>query len=321
MMETNNLLILFIIGYGRSGSTLLDRMLGLIDGFQSCGEIFVLWRRLLDHREPCSCGNFIEKCSFWKSVLEKSFSFSEEDFTDLKNFAQLFYSTVNKKNFFNLYFPGLRTKRFNIKLERLKKTIKDLYTTIAQVSNAKVVIDSSKYPLYALFLSEINTLDLRFIHLIRDSRAVVYSHIRKKFVPQIGYTATKNPFLTAISWNFNNLVAEKLKEKHKYVALQYEEFVTHPKESLLRILDSLDILKDANIEREKISSIFKEGNKIFLKKNHIIAGNAMRFKEGEIEIRVDEEWKVRPPLIYKLSTTFLTFPILRRYHYRLCPKR
>ena len=42
MNETNDVprtKVLFIGGYGRSGSTLLDRLLGQIDGFVSVGEV------------------------------------------------------------------------------------------------------------------------------------------------------------------------------------------------------------------------------------------------------------------------------------------
>ena len=36
--------ILFIAGIGRSGSTLLSRMLAQIDGFQAVGELHHLWQ-------------------------------------------------------------------------------------------------------------------------------------------------------------------------------------------------------------------------------------------------------------------------------------
>jgi len=40
----NNLLVLYVVGYVRSGSTMLYRLLGSIDVFHSCGKIFELGR-------------------------------------------------------------------------------------------------------------------------------------------------------------------------------------------------------------------------------------------------------------------------------------
>ena len=47
--------VLFVGGFGRSGSTLLDNVLGQVDGFASCGEISYLWDRGLEQDRLCSC--------------------------------------------------------------------------------------------------------------------------------------------------------------------------------------------------------------------------------------------------------------------------
>ena len=45
--------VLYIAGSGRSGSTILDRTLGQVDGFFSAGELCNLWGRgLLARRGP-----------------------------------------------------------------------------------------------------------------------------------------------------------------------------------------------------------------------------------------------------------------------------
>ena len=52
------------------------------------------------------------------------------------------------------------------------------YAAIAQVSGRRVVIDSSKHASLAFCLSTSPALDLRVVHVIRDSRAVAYSWSR-----------------------------------------------------------------------------------------------------------------------------------------------
>lgn len=62
--------ILYIAGYGRSGSSVLSRMLGYADGFVSVGEF---WRVRGEVRDGgmCSCGSRIADCRFWSGVIPK----------------------------------------------------------------------------------------------------------------------------------------------------------------------------------------------------------------------------------------------------------
>ncbi len=312
----NKPIVVYVVGYGRSGSTLLDRLLGSVDGFHSCGEIFVLWRRALDQSKRCSCGELVKNCCFWNSVLEKSFEGVLND-DIIRQFAVLFYSTVNKRNLFNLCFPSVRSKAFQSRLENVRAVISRVYCAIAEVSGARIIVDSSKYPLYACFLSEADAVDLRLVHLVRDSRPVVFSCIRKKFVPEIGYTATKNPFGTALAWNLHNFLAERLQQKHKYVRVHYEELASNLRKMIIHIFEALDLFEDVGLERDRALASFKDENRVVLGRGHLVAGNAMRFKYGEMEIKLDEEWKKSLPLLYKVTTTLITAPFLKKYGYSL----
>jgi len=48
--------VLYILGWGRSGSTVLGNILGEIDGFFSAGELHYLWERSLVEGRACGCG-------------------------------------------------------------------------------------------------------------------------------------------------------------------------------------------------------------------------------------------------------------------------
>jgi len=310
--------VLYVVGYGRSGSTLLDRLLGSVDGFYSCGEIFELYRRVLNHRAPCSCGQHAEECPFWGDVLEKTFENTENGLgISVKNFADFFYSTINKRNFGHLLFPRLRSRDFRMRVANIETIIRRLYHAIAEVSGARVIVDSSKDRFYAWFLSEIGAVDLHLVHLVRDSRAVVYSHIRKRFVPEIGYTATGNPFKTALAWHLHNLLAERLQAKHKYVRIRYEDLTEHPSQTISHIVETLGLVEKAGLDETKIFSSFSGENKIVLGRGHLIAGNTMRFKYGEMQIKLDTEWTNSLPTLYKFTTTLITAPFLEKYGYNV----
>jgi hypothetical protein len=56
--------LLLIGGIGRSGSTLLDRMLGQLAGISSVGELVHVWRRGLAENNRRGCGARFGDCPF-----------------------------------------------------------------------------------------------------------------------------------------------------------------------------------------------------------------------------------------------------------------
>ena len=65
--------VLYIMGWGRSGSTIMDNLLGGIDGFFSVGELGYLWERGLVEGRRCGCGRLLRDCEVWSEVLREGF--------------------------------------------------------------------------------------------------------------------------------------------------------------------------------------------------------------------------------------------------------
>ena len=63
--------VVYIMGYGRSGSTVLDTVLGNVDGVESVGELANVARSGWRGEEPCACGRLARDCSFWSSVRRR----------------------------------------------------------------------------------------------------------------------------------------------------------------------------------------------------------------------------------------------------------
>src|SRR5262245_54968891 len=62
-------LYLYIMGRGRSGSTILDILLGNSSQIESVGElVFALSRA---DRDRCSCGLMLSHCFFWRQVRSR----------------------------------------------------------------------------------------------------------------------------------------------------------------------------------------------------------------------------------------------------------
>src|SRR4051812_48764894 len=65
--------VLYVGGSGRSGTTLLDRMLGQVPGVWSTGELARVWDNGLRDNELCGCGEPFWECAFWREVGDAAF--------------------------------------------------------------------------------------------------------------------------------------------------------------------------------------------------------------------------------------------------------
>ncbi|MDQ3927328.1 MAG: hypothetical protein M3272_10185, partial [Actinomycetota bacterium] len=65
--------VLYIAGFGRSGSTLLGNVLGQVDDFVSVGEIRNIWLHGLIQNKVCGCGAPFKECEMWQPVLNEAF--------------------------------------------------------------------------------------------------------------------------------------------------------------------------------------------------------------------------------------------------------
>jgi len=302
---SKDLEIIYITSYGRSGSTLVDRIIGLSNNSISCGELINFWKKWLEPNYKCSCGEELNKCDFWQEVLKLTLNKSKISKSDIEHISTLLSSIINRRNALRILTESYSLSN-NIQKE-VAIILKRFYLAIASLSNAKYIIDSSKVAFYGRFL-ELAGLKIHGIHLVRDSRAVTYSQIRKRYSKEERkYTTTKFPLRTALGWNFYNFLSEKWKKisDAKFYLLKYEEMVKNPL-ILNKILPS-----DLHIQLD----VTKGTPKFVLDETHIPAGNIFRFKRGEIVLKLDSEWKERLNKITYVTVTLITYPYLRKYGY------
>ena len=67
----NRLRVVYIMGYGRSGSTILDTILGNHPDLESVGELLHAVRLAFLEDEFCACGQRASECPFWTEVLRR----------------------------------------------------------------------------------------------------------------------------------------------------------------------------------------------------------------------------------------------------------
>lgn len=253
--------IIYIAGFPRSGSTILQNILNEIEGVASVGEIKTLIGYNIFKRKNCSCGQSIEECEFWSPVQNQiQQKYSKIELTDFEKLRK----QLSNKNFYTYKY---RTKKFQTeKFAKYSLFLNWLYNEIFTQHSIDCIVDSSKDPVYAWYLNIVLQYEVYFIHLYRDPEAS-YTSLQKD-------KAKSNYF----RWTLMNRNSEYLQQiaPGRYFRLKYEDFTACPKEAID------ELMKFAHIEGN--NPIMKE-NKILFTGNHSLAGNPNRFKTGEIEIK------------------------------------
>ena len=137
--------VLYIGGWGRSGSTLIANILGSLDPFIHVGELSWIWEHGWKSNHLCGCGNRFSSCEFWRNVV---FEF-EKDVgnvdVDKMIYVRNKYFMSNKK-----LFHLIIGDEINDEIVEYLNCLKILYEKIYAKYGNKIIIDSSKVPFHFL---------------------------------------------------------------------------------------------------------------------------------------------------------------------------
>ena len=64
--------LIYISSNGRSGSTLLDMLIGIHSKCFTLGEFQVLPIDYLYNTQPCGCNRRVDSCDFWADIIEQN---------------------------------------------------------------------------------------------------------------------------------------------------------------------------------------------------------------------------------------------------------
>jgi hypothetical protein len=308
-MPANETKVLFIIGKGRSGSTLLDVALGALDGYFASGELHFIWDRGVLENRRCGCGRPILECPLWSEALAATARETGFDTATMAQWHDEIYRWPRIPRMLRIRPDDLTDWPI---LEGYARISASLYRAVQTATGARVIVDSSKWPAGPGPLGLIPGIDPYVVHLVRDPRAVAHSWQRTKLqhdmdrpreMPRFG------PWHSALSWTARNVVAGRVAalSTERSVTVRYEDFVAHPRNTMHKIIDLV-------AEPSNLDDILTDGT-IHLGENHTVAGNPARFSGGEVRIRPDVEWEHRLGTAARRTVTAVTLPWLRRYRY------
>ncbi|SCL66189.1 sulfotransferase family protein [Micromonospora chersina] len=325
--DTGQPRVLFVGGLGRSGSTLLELLLAQSADVCAVGEVVHLWERALGADERCGCGERFTACPFWRQVGEQAFggwsAVDRDDVLALKD-------RVDRTR----HIPRLAKNSLSPEQLADVRRYADLYTRIYRAAlaatGARVVVDSSKHASLAFALSWAEGLDLRVLHLVRDSRAVAYSWGKQVRRPEVvdgeDFMPTFSPFEVSKLWTAQNAAFHLLAARAKVLRLRYEDFTADPAGTVRRLREFADLPDDPEALRiltSDDSSSARLTPRPDLEPSppaapfraHSVAGNPLRFSGGPLTVRRDEAWRSRLPRRSRAVVSLATLPFRVRYGY------
>lgn len=245
------------MGAGRSGTTLLEIILGNGNGIFNCGEL----NRFPDYDgEPKLREQGDPKYDFWKKIKEKLVQ--KHDLKSQNHFHRQF---EYHKGFFRPLFSGINSKDH----VAYAAFLKDLYLSIFDSIDGKIITDSSKYPLRGLHLSRVLPYEISYIYLKRDPASVVRSFAKKDVEQSTKNWGSANLYYFIVN-ALCKLTIRKLRKKHRVVEIKYEDLLENPEHTLEVIQKSIGVDLSAAIQKIKhdetlnVGFLF-DGNRIRLK--------------------------------------------------------
>jgi hypothetical protein len=278
--------LVYIGGYGRSGSTLLESLLTTCPDVVTCGEVARSRLRRAKKKRRCTCGQLTEDCWVWSAFHHSSQGLHEGSHEDLT-------------------------------LALLEHVSGD-YAIMVDSSKTAWVSAGVPFNLRRK-LSE----NFYLIHIVRDPRAVCWSTMKPrpnalqrpatqkaKKKRQAGKASSMRALrflLTVVGWTIANLSCELFGWMYprQYQRVRYEDLVGAPGAMVESLLDKI-----LSVPCDRRAADFPRDNR------HQLHGNRTRFQVRTLSvIKEDGAWRTEMPSTYRWLAMPLSWPLCSRYGY------
>jgi hypothetical protein len=303
--------VLYVLGRGRSGSTIFANVLGELGGYFSAGEVRYLFDPGLITGAQCGCGDPIEECPIWSKVIDHLGEINIDEVVSWQ------HDVVRERNTVRLL--RYKSKGDWVAAEGYARVMARVYEALADVTGSDVIVDSSKRPSYAAFIRLLDGVNPYFVQLIRDPRASAYSWRHRRHLSAHGggkEVTRRNALDSTLRWDVLNIGAEAVLRKagpERSTSLRYEDFVASPPATVARIAEF--------VGHKPETSPFIDDRSLEMGPNHTLSGNPSRFTSGRLEIKDSREWAQEQSRLDRWLATSMALPFLHRYGYSLLPPK
>ncbi len=294
--------VVYIGGCGRNGSTWLGLCLERSPDVCFAGELTHLWQRGFLDDERCGCRRPFSRYDFWHAVTQEAFgTFSRSDaghLCELRGAISAFRR-----------LPWVLAGRPHVSpriLNEYGAAYRQWIGAIARVAQARVIVDSSKYPTDLAALLRYGAAPIKIVHLVRNCNAVVHSWKRKKRRTEIHWKAQDMPrynaVTTALGWKAFNCAIARLARQYMSPCclVRYEDLVDSFPGTLGELFAWIGVDQQPAVA---------------VRPSHSMAGNPCRLNADPLRVERDEEWLVRPGAVDRLIVKLLCGREQRHYGY------
>jgi len=260
--------VLYLVGAGNSGTTVLSMALGAHNSMFSVGELGHINKFIHDTTQRCTCLDDIKTCVFWSKV-------------EFENTDQITPKLGLKQTFLRSF----QNKDLNQDESNAVIANDQLYQSIAKVAGKSIIIDASKDICRLKYLLKSSQIDVQPIYMVRDIRAYTDSYLRR---------TDNSIFKSFRQWLKLNittvlgLIIYKAWDKTEH--LNFQNF-THEPETTLR-----NLCHAANIDYDPSMLDYYKNS------YHNIAGTPSRFNLRPIQ--PVESWRNKMTMRHKLAYIF-----------------
>lgn len=310
--------VLYFTGSGRSGTTVINNILGQLGGAFACGELRYLWRRGVVENHLCGCGQTFAECPVWSAVMATPGRPGAVDDAPITAEEAGAIAARLLQRLSSRRVPAMVVRRL---LGRVPvpphpddETIAWLYRSLSAHVEGAVIVDSSKLPPYGLLLHQLPGVEIFHLHVVRDSRATAFSWQRTK--PALDHAGGDQVMPKLMFWKssllwawWNSLSVALWGRDRTYLRVRYEDFVADP-EGVMQNIAERTGLPAADLPFETPTSVR-------MAPTHSVAGNPSRHSKGAVEIRSDDEWRRAMPTRDRRLVTAITAAALLGFGYSL----
>src|SRR5262245_42723974 len=248
--------LLYVASSGRSGSTLLELLIGAHRRIWTLGEFRVLPFAVQSGTKPCGCGTTVKDCPFWGPILEQTapvaLGRSISRFRDGYDVGRLFH--LHELPFFWSRKDGGHKRRGELQQfgSDNASVLDSVLRRAREVKGPEVtwLVDASKNLYRLLWLKQSDCFNLRVIHLVKDPRAFAYS-ISKRDDGSVNHRGLAR---ATFRWNAENYLFEQLFKNcfadGEVLRIKYEDLAGDTEAVLGKICSWLGLAYDENMVGE-----------------------------------------------------------------------
>lgn len=268
--------LLYIMGTGRSGTTILEILLASGNKVSGAGELVHIFRDGYSGEDICSCGQTAAQCPLWSAVWAAG-GWREDQVAELADLSRRF----SWHSRFPLLATGLVRQKYK---DQFSDVNTKLFRAIAKQTATETVVDSSKYAGRALALARYYPGNVKIICLTRSPQGLAAAFSRQG----TGAQKPKSPLATLLYYCYALLCfwIVRLILRDNVLMIRYEDFHADPVAGLKEIADWSGIDVDEAIVRLENHQAFQPG--------HIVTGNRLRHQR-QIQFNMEPQRKLPSP--------------------------